>query len=90
MLSPALRRAPPKQCPDNSKVAEGIYPEGCANPDSGYKYAAQSRANGPTDIDADTVRRDRRIQIPLGNKLRNDRLPGRGRQRTGYANEKSE
>ena len=90
VLSPALRWAPPKQCPDHSKIAEGIDPERCRNPDSGYQYAAQCRTNGPTDIDADTVCRDRRIQIPLGNELRNDRLPGRGRQRTGYADEKRE
>src|SRR5208283_4568993 len=33
VLRPALRGTPPKQCPDNSEIAEGIDPEGCPNPD---------------------------------------------------------
>src|SRR5205085_11770856 len=81
---------PPKECTDDRKIADGIEPKWCSNSDPGDHQAAQGWTNGSADIDANAVCSDRRTEILLRNKLRDDGLPDGSRQRAPHTHEKRE
>ena len=63
---------------------------GAAIPSAAIDHAAQRRSDGAADVDADAVERHRRSEVLPRNELRDDRLPGRGRQRAADADQKRE
>ena len=85
-----FRRVPPKECPDDCKIADGIEPKWCSNSHPGDHQAAQGWTDGSADIDADAVRSDRGTEILLGDELWNDGLPDGSRQRGAHTYEKRE
>ena len=59
------RRTPPHKSGDNSKIAKRVEPERQGDSEGSHEDSAERRTDGTADIDAHTVRRNRRGQIAL-------------------------
>ena len=83
--------APPEpQGQDHGDEAQGVEDERPDEAQCGDDQAAQGRADGAGDVDADAVQRDRLGQQRLGHEVRGHRLPGRCAERGGGAEEEGE
>ena len=80
-------RAPPQQRSDDAQIADGVEPERRRDPGGGRDRPAERRAHGTAHVDTGAIRRHRGRQVRARNELRNDRLPGRGRERAAHAQE---
>src|SRR5262249_9037933 len=75
------RWTPAEQHSDHAEIADGVEPERHGKTEVGKNHAAERRADGTADIDADAVGSDGTLQVLPGNELRHDGLPRRGLHR---------
>ncbi len=71
------RPLPPDQRGDHDEVARHVERIGCGGAEGGQQQAAGGRPDGPRDVHAERVQSHRALELPLGNEVRHDGLPGR-------------
>ena len=81
----AQRRTPPNERQNYRNVRDGVDPEGRGDSEPGDDRAAERWTNGAAHIDADAVGCNARLQVPLRNEQRHNRLPRRGGHRARRA-----
>src|SRR6185312_1693144 len=90
MAPAAPRRLPPDEPAINAEIAHGIDPERCRDAEGCRQRAAERGPDRAAEVEADAVRRDRSMQVPLRHELRRNRLPCGRRQRSEGADQKRE